>query len=75
MGCIVLGRNGPYPSAGGACSGYLLKAKGRALLFDLGAGTFSRLVSFMDPAKVSGTIAAICWYLSTICKQQIRRIL
>lgn len=47
----VLGCHGPYPPAGGACSGYLLQENGFNLLLDCGNGVLSRLqehLSFLD---------------------------
>ena len=45
MKLIILGNNGPYPCAGGACSGYLLRSdSGRTnLLIDCGTGTLANL--------------------------------
>ena len=43
MKLTVLGNNGPYPAAGGACSGYLLQEGNRNLLFDCGNGVLSNL--------------------------------
>lgn len=51
---VVLGRNGPYPMPGGACSGYLLNTGGTLVLFDVGAGTFGRLISCVDPLALKG---------------------
>ena len=39
----VLGRCGPYPRPGEACSGYLLSHEGVHLILDMGSGTVSRL--------------------------------
>jgi ribonuclease BN (tRNA processing enzyme) len=39
----VLGSDGAYPRAGGACSGYLLRHEGFNLVLDLGPGAFSQL--------------------------------
>lgn len=43
MKLTVLGNNGPYPSAGGACSGYLLQQGERKILLDCGNGVLSNL--------------------------------
>ena len=43
MKLTVLGCYGPYPTAGGACSGYLLEEEGCFILLDCGNGTLSRL--------------------------------
>lgn len=56
MKLMVLGRNGPFPAPGGACSGYLVEGPlepGKTapddpsvrIVLDLGAGTLSRLLS------------------------------
>ena len=52
----ILGCNGPYPCPGGACSGYLVHDGQDTLLMDMGAGVFSRLISYFDPAELN----AIC---------------
>jgi ribonuclease BN (tRNA processing enzyme) len=39
----VLGSDGAFPRAGGACSGYLLRHEGFNLVLDLGPGAFSQL--------------------------------
>ncbi|WZL74144.1 MBL fold metallo-hydrolase [Clostridiaceae bacterium 35-E11] len=43
MKVTVLGNCGPYPRAGGACSGYLFESEQAKILIDCGSGTFSRL--------------------------------
>ena len=43
MKLSVLGKYGPFPAPGGACSGYLLEAGDVSLVLDLGSGTLSRL--------------------------------
>ncbi len=51
MQLTVLGRYGPFPPAGGACSGYLLQDEGFKILIDCGNGVLSRLqevISYMD---------------------------
>ena len=44
----ILGRYGPYPAPGGACSGYLLEQGETRLVVDCGSGTFSRLLQKTD---------------------------
>jgi ribonuclease BN (tRNA processing enzyme) len=44
----VLGNNGPYPAAGGACSGYLLRGAGYNIVIDLGSGALSNLMKALD---------------------------
>lgn len=43
MKLTVLGNNGPFPSAGGACSGYLARSGGKNILIDCGSGVLSNL--------------------------------
>jgi ribonuclease BN (tRNA processing enzyme) len=43
MKLTVLGCYGPYPPAGGACSGYLVQEDGCSILLDCGNGVLSRL--------------------------------
>ncbi len=52
----VLGFNGPYPSAGGACSGYLLSQGEDKVLIDCGPGVLSRLMARMDPARLTAIL-------------------
>lgn len=48
MKLTVLGCYGPYPKAGGACSGYLLEDKNTKILIDCGNGVLSRLFQHCD---------------------------
>lgn len=43
MKLTVLGRYGPFPAAGGACSGYLLEGGDARVLIECGNGVLSRL--------------------------------
>lgn len=52
----VLGRYGPYPAAGGACSGYLLTEGDTRLLVDCGAGVLSRLAAYVPLEGITGII-------------------
>jgi len=47
MKLIVLGNNGPFPAAGGACSGYLVQDGGRNILLDCGNGVLGNLQKFI----------------------------
>lgn len=47
MKLTVLGNNGPYPAAGGACSGYLLTGDNTKILIDCGNGVLSNLQKFI----------------------------
>ncbi len=53
MQLTVLGRYGPYPAPGGACSGYLLAAGGRGYLIDCGAGVLSRVQAFLPLSSIA----------------------
>lgn len=48
MRLTVLGKFGPYPQAGGACSGYLVEEKDTKILMDAGPGVLSRLCAKID---------------------------
>jgi len=48
MQLTILGCWGPYPRAGGACSGYLLREGGANVLLEAGSGTLSRLMGYID---------------------------
>ncbi len=48
MELTVLGCWAPYPRAGGACSGYLVRSGGLNIMLEAGNGTLSRLMGFID---------------------------
>lgn len=48
MKLTILGCYGPYASADGACSGYLLEDKDTKILVDCGNGVLSKLLSYCD---------------------------
>ena len=52
MKLTVLGCNGPYPAAGGACSGYLLETGDTRVLLDCGAGALAALTAVMPPEEL-----------------------
>jgi ribonuclease BN (tRNA processing enzyme) len=56
MDIRVLGYNGPYPCAGGACSGYLLSEGRDRVLMDCGPGVLSRLIAMLDPARLTAVL-------------------
>lgn len=56
MKLTVLGKYGPYPKAGGATSGYLLKTKDKNIVLDMGSGTFSRLLEFIRPETIDALV-------------------
>lgn len=60
----ILGVNGPFPSAGGACSGYLLSSdSGRTnLLIECGSGVLSRLTQVMDIRDLDAVVLSHLHY-------------
>jgi ribonuclease BN (tRNA processing enzyme) len=53
----VLGCSGSYGApAGGACSGYLVRAGGTVLWLDCGNGSFANLQQHVDPAELTAVI-------------------
>ncbi|MDD4495544.1 MAG: MBL fold metallo-hydrolase [Eubacteriales bacterium] len=56
MKLTVLGNNGPYPAAGGACSGYLLQDKEANILLDCGNGVLSNLQKFIGLESLDAII-------------------
>ena len=47
MKLTILGNNGPFPAAGGACSGYLIRDRGKNILIDCGNGVLANLQKFI----------------------------
>lgn len=56
MKLTVLGKYGPFPHPGGACSGYLLECGRRRLLLDLGSGTLSRLLRLVPALHIDAVL-------------------
>ncbi len=56
MFLTVLGRYGPYPRPGGACSGYLIESGSTRVLVDCGAGVLSRLMEHVHPVLLDGIL-------------------
>lgn len=56
MRLTVLGCYGPYPAAGGACSGYLLEEGGSRILIDCGSGVLSRLQHHARPWELRAVL-------------------
>ena len=52
----VLGRYGPYPRPGGACSGYLVEDGTTRVLIDCGAGVLSRLMEYVRPEDLDAIV-------------------
>lgn len=62
MKLTVLGCNGPYPAAGGACSGYLLEAENTRVLLDCGTGVLAALTARMAPEKLDAVVLSHLHY-------------
>lgn len=56
MRLTVLGRYGPYPRAGGACSGYLIEEDDTRILLDCGSGVLSRLQQYTPIPELDAII-------------------
>ncbi len=56
MELTVLGRYGPYPRPGGACSGYTLTDGSGYVLLDCGPGTMSRLMEQVPLGQLRGVV-------------------
>ena len=58
MKLTVLGNNGPYPSDGGACSGYLLSSDSgnTNILIEFGTGTLAALPRFISYEKLDAVV-------------------
>ncbi|UNC92386.1 MBL fold metallo-hydrolase [Candidatus Contubernalis alkaliaceticus] len=56
MKITVLGSSGPYPDAGGNCSGYLLEGSETKVMLDCGNGTFSVLQNYTDFFELDAVI-------------------
>ena len=56
MEVTVLGRCGPFPAPGEACSGYLLKCGGKNIMLDFGSGVFSRLYGLLPQLEVDAVV-------------------
>ena len=56
MELTVLGRYGPYPRPGGACSGYVLTDGAGYVLMDCGPGTVSRLLEQVPLGQLRGVV-------------------
>jgi ribonuclease BN (tRNA processing enzyme) len=56
MRLTILGNNGPFPAAGGACSGYLLQSGDTNILIDCGNGTLANLQKIIGIDKLDAVI-------------------
>ena len=58
MELIVLGCWAPYPRAGGACSGYLVRGGGVNVLLEAGNGSLSRLLRWIDFRSLDAVVVS-----------------
>ncbi len=58
MQLTIMGRYGPYPDVGGACSGYLLQEEDHPWLLECGNGVLSRLQKYLDPWHLQNIIVS-----------------
>lgn len=58
MKLTVLGCWAPYPSAGGACSGYLIQSMGKNILIECGNGVVSNLLKYIDFRKLDAVLVS-----------------
>lgn len=56
MKLTILGNSGPFPSAGGACSGYLVRNGGTSILIDCGNGVLANLQKFISFKELDAVI-------------------
>jgi ribonuclease BN (tRNA processing enzyme) len=56
MSVTVLGCSGSYPGPGGACSGYLVRARDIAVAVDLGNGSLANLQRHLDLAELDAVV-------------------
>lgn len=57
LSVTVLGCDGSFAGAGGACSGYLVRGDGAALWLDCGPGTLANLQQHIDLDELDGVVA------------------
>ncbi len=56
MRLSILGRYSPFPRAGSACPGYLLRSGEENLLLECGSGVVSRLSEFISPYELDHVV-------------------
>lgn len=56
MKVTVLGNNGPFPAAGGACSGYFVQHEDTRVQLDLGTGTLAALTKLTAPETLTALV-------------------
>lgn len=56
MEVVALGTSGTFARFGQACSGYLFRAGGRAVLVDLGSGVLANLYRYLHPSDLDAIV-------------------
>lgn len=56
MKLTVLGKYGPFPYPGGACSGYLVESGNIRIVLDMGSGTLSRLLQVIPSFNIDAIL-------------------
>lgn len=56
MKLTILGMNGPFPAANGACSGYLLQHEGHCVQLDMGTGVLGALSALTAPEELDALV-------------------
>ena len=56
MKLTILGNNGPYPSIGGATSGYLLNVNNKNFVLDFGSGVLANLQKHIDISNIDAIV-------------------
>lgn len=56
MKLTILGMNGPFPAAGGACSGYFVQHEDTCVQLDMGTGTLAALTRLTAPEKLTALV-------------------
>ncbi|HZK72185.1 MAG TPA: MBL fold metallo-hydrolase [Clostridia bacterium] len=62
MKITILGNNGAYTGAEGACSGYLVTEKEINIVFDMGPGTLANLQKFISIDKIDALVLSHLHY-------------
>ncbi|HNH96176.1 MAG TPA: MBL fold metallo-hydrolase, partial [Microthrixaceae bacterium] len=58
LAVTVLGCGGTFAGAGNACSGYLVRGGGTAVLLDCGPGVLSSLQHHLEPTELDAVVVS-----------------
>lgn len=62
MKLTILGNNGPFAEAGGACSSYLIEEGKEHIVIDMGPGSLSKLQKYIDIRQIDAIILSHLHY-------------